>query len=162
MIMDVQKLSAVFSVRKLCESDAPLVFELMRKHTLFYQYHPPFVTQESILQDMRALPPGKSPDDKYYLGFFQGEHLLAVMDLILGYPDAETAYIGLFMVDAPRQGQGLGSAIIRDCAAQLRAAGYRSIRLGVDKGNPQSLAFWRKNGFETIAEKQHIIMELSL
>ena len=33
------------------------------------------------------------------------------------------------------------------------------IRLGVDKGNPQSHAFWTKNRFQTIGEARYIVME---
>ena len=31
---------------------------------------------------MRILPPGKSIEDKYYIGFYQEGKLIAVMDLI--------------------------------------------------------------------------------
>ena len=30
----------------------------------------------------------------------------------------------------------------------LKTEGYKKIRLGVDKGNPQSFSFWKKNGFK--------------
>jgi hypothetical protein len=36
------------------------------------------------------------------------------------------------------------------------------VRLGVDKGNPQSFAFWTKNQFKAVAEKEYIIMEKKL
>ena len=36
---------------------------------------------------MKALPPNKEAFDKYYLGYYDGEKLIAVMDFILGYPD---------------------------------------------------------------------------
>ena len=58
------------------------------------------VTLESIREDMKVLPPGKSGEDKFYVGFFDGSMLTAVMDLILKYPNDETAFIGLFMVDS--------------------------------------------------------------
>lgn len=45
------------------------------------------MTKESILDDMEALPPGKSREDKYYVGFFGGGSLAAIVDLILGYPE---------------------------------------------------------------------------
>lgn len=41
--------------------------------------------------------------------------LIAVMDLILKYPNDETAFIGLFMVDSASQGKGTGTAIIEEC-----------------------------------------------
>ena len=36
--------------------------------------------------------------------------------------------------------------VLRDVEAALRAAGFRTLRLAVDRGNPQSWAFWTKNG----------------
>ena len=38
-------------------------------------------------------------EDKYYLGFFAGDELVAVMDLILNYPKADIAFIGFFMMN---------------------------------------------------------------
>ena len=40
-------------------------------------------TAQSIVDDMNALPPRTTYDDKYYIGYFEGEKLVAVMDLIL-------------------------------------------------------------------------------
>ena len=41
---------------------------------------------------------------------------------------------------------------------KLAEMGYREIRLGVDKGNPQSNSFWTKNGFHKIREDKYIEM----
>ncbi len=49
--------------------------------------------------------------------------LIAVMDLILKYPNDETAFIGLFMVDSASQGKGTGTAIIEECLCFLKTAG---------------------------------------
>lgn len=114
---------------------------------MFYHYCPPDVTRESILADMKALPPRTTYEDKYYIGYFDREKLVAVMDLILRYPNEETAFVGLFMREKGSQGQGIGSAIVEECFSFLGSIGYRFIRLGFAKGNPQSGAFWRKNGF---------------
>lgn len=160
--MHVEQLSHTFAVRILNSEDVNLIYALSIKNELFYQYHPPFVTKESILDDMSALPPGKNQNDKFYIGFFEGEILAAVMDLILGYPTQDTAFIGLFMMNAKYQNQGIGSRIIKECAAHLRKSGYTKIRLGVDKGNPQSNAFWKKNGFTVVNEGEYIVMESDL
>ena len=157
--MDIGLLSDQFTVRRLDAQDADLIFELSRKNELFYKYHPPFVTKESILDDLRALPPEKGYEDKYYVGFFAGETLVAVMDLILAYPAPETALIGLFMMDTDYQGKGIASAIIGDVCRYLKQLGYHKIRLGVDKGNPQSFAFWSKNRFQVVGEETYIHME---
>ena len=134
--------NAVCPARRLTEADAAQVCALMQGNPLFYRYHPPQPTPESIRTDMTALPPGKAMEDKWFVGFYDGDCLIAVMDLILNYPAADTAFIGLFMTAHDRQGCGLGSRILRDCMARLSAAGYHRLRLAVDEGNPQSLAFW--------------------
>ena len=149
-----------FSVRRLYPEDAGAIFDLCAGNPLFYRYHPPFVTRDSILEDMRALPPGKTYEDKYFLGFFQEGRLAAVMDLILAYPDDVTAFIGFFMVDAALQGRGTGSSIIAGCTSLLSAAGFHRLRLAVDRDNPQSGAFWRKCGLTPSGNRgDYVIME---
>ncbi len=51
------------------------------------------------------------------------------------------------MLDKAYQGEGVGSKIVNDCFNALKAAGFSHIRLGFAEGNPQSEAFWTKNGF---------------
>ena len=117
------------------------------------------VTRGSILEDMDALPPGKPLNDKYYIGFFKRDKLIAVMDLIMDYPKKNTAFIGLFMMDVNYQNKGVGSKVIGEVLSYLKSANCENIRLGVDKGNPQSNSFWNKNGFVAVGENQYIIME---
>lgn len=151
--MDVKGLSSRYRVRKLGEEDVDGVLELCVKNVLFYRYHPPLATRESILEDMAALPPRKEDGDKFYIGFYDGDLLVAVMDLILDYPQCGTAYIGFFMVDMFFQGKGIGTDIISDVAGYLKECGFKKIRLAVDEGNPQSEAFWRKNRFVKTGER---------
>lgn len=146
-IEEIQKLSKQYNVRRLTEADVGEIYALSVENPMFYHYCPPDVTRESILDDMKALPPRTTYEDKYYTGYFDGEKLVAVMDLILGYPNEETAFVGLFMMEKGSQGKGIGSAIVEECFSLLKSIGYRFIRLGFAKGNPQSEAFWRKNGF---------------
>ena len=142
-----------FEVKRLNEADADKILHLCKGNPLFYEYHPPFVTKESILEDMSALPPHKTYRDKYYVGFYEGDLPVAVLDLILDYPQEETAYIGFFMVDASCQRQGLGSSIVQGIAGSLKEIGFAKIRLAIDEGNPQSEAFWTKNGFVKTGER---------
>ena len=75
------------------------------------------------------------------------------MDLILNYPEEKTAYIGFFMTKKERQGRGLGTALIGELLDELRRERFRKVRLAVDRGNPQSKAFWEKNGFALMGEE---------
>ena len=169
--MKIQNLSTRLLVRRLGKADLDAMLALCAGNPLFYQYHPPLATHADLLADLSALPPGKTPADKFFVGFFAPEEgaapaghilgktaarpgqLVAMMDLILGYPRPGTAFIGLFMVGGALQGCGLGSGIISECIAALAACGFDTVRLGVDEGNPQSAAFWAKNGFVPTGER---------
>ena len=145
--------SPEYTVRPLTAADVDVILALCTGNEQFYRYHPPLATRESILEDMTALPPGKCAAYKHYLGFFDGETLVAVLDLIERYPQDDTAYIGFFMTKKERQGCGLGTALISELLDELRRERFRKIRLAVDKGNPQSKAFWEKNGFALTGEE---------
>lgn len=157
--MDPQSLSGRYRIRPLEEEDIEAVLALCAGNPLFFEYHSPLATRQSILADMAALPPDKAAADKFYLGFFLPDRpegpprLAAQLDLVLDYPRPGAAFIGMFMVDGRLQGRGVGSAIIADCAAALAAQGLDTIRLAVDEGNPQSAAFWAKNGFAPTGER---------
>lgn len=148
-----QYLSKQYTVRELSVDDVDAIYELCSGNEQFYRYHPPFVTRESILDDLKSLPPGKTLADKLFIGFYQEDTLIAVMDLILGFPDDQTAFIGLFMMNAFFQGREIGSGIIRECLEGLSKQNYKKVRLAVDKGNPQSEHFWTKNLFVKTGEE---------
>ena len=145
--------SPKYTVRPVMEADVGEILALCAGNKQFYRYHPPVATRESILEDMAALPPRKCAADKHYLGFFDGETLIAVLDLIEHYPQDDIAYIGFFMTKKERQGRGLGTALIGALLDELRRERFCKVRLAVDKGNPQSKAFWEKNGFALTGEE---------
>ena len=157
-----------YAARPLTASDADAILTLCAENEQFYRYHPPLATKESVLEDLSALPPGKSAADKHYLGFFDGEGLVAVLDLIERYPQEDGAYIGFFMTRKAVQGRGVGSALIGELLNELREEGFRRVRLAVDRGNPQSKAFWEKNGFVLTGEEMphdasaYLLMEREL
>lgn len=145
--MEIQSLSSTYKVSVLIQSDIPAILKLCSGNPKYYQHCPPAVTAASIKKDMQALPPGKVLEDKYYLGFWEDANLLAVMDLILKYPNNNTVFIGFFMMHADKQGEGIGSEIIKEVCTYLKKE-FSFIRLGYVKGNKQSESFWIKNSFQ--------------
>ena len=145
--MNISLLSNKYNVRKIDATDVSEVYELCCNNSLYYQYCPPFVSTQSILDDMNALPPNKDLSDKYYVGYYEEDRLIAVMDMIMDYPEETTAFIGFFMTDTSVQNTGVGSEIIEELCAALPDFGVSSVRLCWVKGNPQSEHFWHKNGF---------------
>lgn len=147
VIMDITLFSNQYNVRRLHEADVSDIYLLCRENSLYYRYCPPLVTKQSILEDMKALPPNKEMADKYYIGYYRGEELIAVMDFIRAYPDEQTAFIGFFMTAASIQNTGVGSSMIDELCCYLKDIGLSCVRLGWVKGNPQAEHFWHKNGF---------------
>lgn len=127
-----------------------MLVEICRQNTVFYEYTEARPTRENIIYDMNATPPGITMSDKYYFGFFDDGEPVAVMDLIDGYPEPEIAYIGFFMMNPKYQGKQIGTAIVGEVIDYLKSTGKTAVRLAIDKGNPQSSHFWKKNGFEVI------------
>ena len=151
-MIDISKLSKSNSVRGLEESDVEMLVEICKQNPIFYEHTEARPTEENILDDMKATPPGIDMSDKYYFGFFEDRELVAIMDLIDGYPKPEIAYIGFFMMNPKYQGKQVGSAIVGETVCYLQSIGKTAVRLAIDKGNPQSTHFWKKNGFNVISE----------
>ena len=119
---------------------------------MYYQYCGAETSKDQVLNDLHITPPGVDIADKYYVGFFNGEEMVAVLDLIDGYPEPDIGYIGFFMMNVALQGKQIGSAIIQDVCSYLKQIGKTVIRLGITKDNPQANHFWKKNGFTVIRE----------
>ncbi len=151
-MIDISKLSRRYDIRRLDDADTDLILSLYRDNTQFFRHCEEKPTREQVYSDMHNTPPDTGLPDKYFIGFFQEDTLIAVMDLIDGYPGPDIAFIGLFMMNRGFQGQQLGTAIILETEAYLKAAGKTAIRLCINKGNPQSTHFWKKNGFIIIKE----------
>lgn len=152
MNIDINMLSDEYKVHKLTEDDIEDIFNLCIKNSLYYKHCPPLVTREIICDDMVALPPKVNISDKYYVGFYCGEELIAIMDLIDGYPEKSVAFIGFFITDVSIQKNGIGTKIIKNVCNYLKTLKFQSIQLAWVKGNPQSENFWIKNGFVKIKE----------
>ena len=151
-MIDISLLSSRFDVRRLEDADAAAILALCQENTQFYQYCEAEPSMEQVLQDLHITPPDTDLSSKYYVGFYQDGTLIAVMDLIDGYPEEDVAFIGFFMMKKALQGRQIGSSIIREAAAYLKSIGKHFIRLAIDKDNPQSTHFWQKNGFLVVKE----------
>ncbi|MCI7791866.1 MAG: GNAT family N-acetyltransferase [Lachnospiraceae bacterium] len=122
--MKIKDLSKKYRVRKLSFNSIEEVYHLCSKNTMYYEYCPPFITMEGVKEDMEALPPGKTYEDKYFIGYYEKETLIAIMDLIAGYPNDSTSYIDLFMMNVSLQGKGIGTTIILELCDYCKAQGY--------------------------------------
>ena len=151
-MLNISELSEHFEIRRLNDSDTDDILRFCEKNTLYYQYCEAEPSREQVNSDLHLTPPGVDLSDKYFVGFFKDGEMAAVLDLVDGYPEQDTAYIGFFMMNAALQGKQIGSGIIRDVCAYLKRAGKTAVQLAIAKDNPQANHFWEKNGFFVIRE----------
>jgi len=145
-MLNISDFSKEYYVRRLDENDTLRILSLELSNPLYYEYCKPTPTKESIIKDIHIYPNKSSIDNKYYVGYFNNEELICILDLIVSYPLDNISFIGFFMVDKKYSNKGIGSKIISDLLNYLKNY-YSEIRLGYVIGNKQSESFWKKNGF---------------
>ena len=146
--LPIQELAGEYAVCELTAADVPEMLRLANTNPLFYRYMRPDPTAENLQADLRALPSRRTMADKHFFGWFDGEKLVAMMDLIWRHPKPDMAFIGWFILDASVQGCGLGRRLVKDVLAMLKTQGVNEVRLGRIEDNPQSEHFWHVCGFE--------------
>ena len=151
-MFDITGLSSRYAVRLMRDSNANDILDFCLQNTQYYQYCGKQPSKELVLNDLHITPPGIEMSSKYYVGFYDNTVLVAIMDMINGYPSSDYGYIGFFMVNKQLQGSQIGTGIIQEVCRYLKKNGIKTVRLGIDKGNPQSNHFWKKNGFLVIKE----------
>lgn len=152
---DIQSLATNYDVRKITEADITAVYRLCKSNKRFYRYLGHIPTRESLTAIISDVPSGVSLSDKYFVGFYKDERLIALMDLITGYPESDDAFIGWFMVDGQMQRQGIGSQIFADVRAALKGINYDYVSLGLVKENQEAISFWENQGFKATGEEQN-------
>jgi ribosomal protein S18 acetylase RimI-like enzyme len=115
--------------------------------------YPPGPADAQSLLMMR--PEGLPEESKKVFGFWDDERLVAVVDLLRGYPNEHTAFIGLLQVHGQHQGRGAGAAAYREMERYVEREWpeVRTLRLAVVETNAQQAqGFWVRQGFEATGE----------
>ncbi len=146
--MDINKFSTKYTVKALNETDIDNILDLYLTNPEYYKHCPTPASKESVLEDMTGLPPNKTLDDKYFVGYYENDRLVAVLDLLVGYPEDNVVFLGLFILHADFQGKGNGVQIIQELVRYIKELGFNKIRLAIIKSNKQAKKFWLRNNFE--------------
>lgn len=110
----------------------------------------PKPTIQTVLADAKELPEGMPARAKHFWLVKQAGTPVAVLDLVEGYPDQTTLYIGQLEVLNRRAGHG--RAIIEQLKGQLGGHGYKRMELAVVHANTAGAAFWRALGFALLRQ----------
>ena len=155
--IDLNVLSTEYEVKKITESDISPVYWLAKSNHKYYESLGTFATRESLTEVVSSLPEGADIGSKHFVGFYDDDdRLIAVLDLITGYPEDDDAFIGWFMVDGEKQRQGIGSNIIADVRAAMKAAGYDKLSVICAEVNTDAIKFWQGQGFRLSGEELEV------
>ncbi|KRM72196.1 GNAT family N-acetyltransferase [Lacticaseibacillus brantae] len=122
-----------------------LALPIYEANRAYYDLLETAVSVKTIEDDLVALPAGVQISQKHFGVIAQQGRPLAVLDVVTGYPGAETAYIGLLLV--ADKGRGIGGRILVELETRLKASGYQQIGLAVLRNNPRAQHFWTQQGF---------------
>ncbi|ROS72179.1 ribosomal protein S18 acetylase RimI-like enzyme [Curtobacterium sp. PhB130] len=143
------------SVRDLQPDDVDALQELLESFPAYAERitgYPP--GPSDALSALISVPPGFDPAGKRSIGLWDDRELVAFADVLLGYPDPETAYIGLLIVHGAHQGKGLGRRLHDAVLDRVREENSASrIRLGIVERNAEwATPFWTALGYEPTGE----------
>jgi len=156
--LDIEALSTSHQVRRITQADISDVYALCKSNQKYYECINSAPTVESLTEIISQIPDGAGTDDKYFVGFYEHDRLISVLDLITGYPEKDDAFIGWFMVDGKLQRHGIGSQIFADVRAAMAGQGYDYLSLSCEKENAEAIAFWQSQGFKAAkSDNTHIV-----
>jgi ribosomal protein S18 acetylase RimI-like enzyme len=77
----------------------------------------------------------------------------AVVDIVEGYPDPTTWYLGLIFIAPSARGSGLGTKLMQGLVEHVRARGGTAVRLAVVTTNTGARRLYDRLGFAHIARR---------
>ena len=158
----IETLSSEYTVKRIEEEDIIPLINLLRGNARYYRQLGIKHHARSLTDIMSELPLPDAKEKTNFVGFYgEDNKLIAILDLIAGYPEENDAFIGWFMVDAEKQGQGIGSQLFADIRATMKAQGYDYLQLRLHKNNIEAIEFWNNQGFK-FNNKEEVINNKTL
>ena len=90
------------------------------------------------------------PYKVYSVGMSQNGQAISFLSILEGYPDADTLYIGLLLVDEKFKRKSIGSTIMTVLFTIAADMNFKTLKLSVQENNISGLNFWEKMGFYEI------------
>lgn len=143
-------------LRPITPADVDAVQELIESDPGYTERITGYPPGESDAQSLLMMRPDDLPEEsKVVLRAFDDGQLVAVVDLLRGFPNERTAFIGLLEVHATHQGRGYGGTTYRLVQRYVETTWpeVRTMRLAVVDTNAQvATGFWQQQGFEATGE----------
>ena len=151
-------------MRRATHADAPAVQSVLATDPATWELleGAPLRSDES-LHLLAERPPGVTPDRKFVYVLDD----LCVIDMVQGYPDPATWYLGVIFIAPGARNLGLGSRLIAQMAELARRGGGTALRLAVVAENTAARRLYDRLGFQLVARRprnaqQVDVLELAL
>ncbi len=82
---------------------------------------------------------------------------IALLDMLEGYPDEHTWFLGLIFLAPSVRGRGLGTRLMRAVADHARSHGARVLRLAVATQHPDARRLYERLGFRFVDLRKRTI-----
>ena len=107
-------------------------------------------TKETIIETIEYCPNDFPKENVYNIGILYNGKPVCCIFTLYGYPDKQTFYIGLFLMNEEFKKQGIGTTVIK---ALFESCSYTVIEkfcLSVQDNNLSGCRFWKNLGFEVV------------
>jgi GNAT superfamily N-acetyltransferase len=142
------------TVRRATAADAPTIQTLLATDPEYFprvEGAPLRADEALIILDER--PPDFPLERKHV--FLVDD--VALLDMLEGYPDARTWFLGLIFLAAHARGRGLGTRLVEATCDHARTHGAAALRLAVATTNPGAERLYKRLGFRFVARRQRTV-----
>lgn len=145
--MEIKK----FRFSLLDEDNVQDAFEIYRSNMEYFEIcGTKEISLDTIYEDLNSLPERVDKGQKLFGLVYYDDEPIALLDLIKSYPDSDSFYIGLLLIEGSKRGTSYGSNVYEFIEDKMKSLGFKKGRLGVLDNNPKALKFWKKMGYEVI------------
>ncbi|MBR2043485.1 MAG: GNAT family N-acetyltransferase [Clostridia bacterium] len=107
-------------------------------------------TKETIIETIEYCPNSFQKENVCNIGVLYNEKPVCSIFALYGYPDKQTFYIGLFLMNEEFKKQRIGTKVIKALFESCSYAGIEKFCLSVQDNNISGCRFWEKLGFEVV------------
>ncbi len=157
MFDELIKQLAGYEINIITESNCKDLLEVITSNGEYFRLFEDGTANDQTCAEMiNSVPPNFDIHNKLFLGLWKHGQAVAIIDILMQYPQKNSIWISLLLVHEQMHGQGIGRTIDHALVKAAQKNGYISIQLGVIDENKQALFFWQKLDYRITGSKTAI------